>query len=113
MKDANIPGEFIREGLTAVISVKVVFFRFNGVIVMGWLGQVPEPEFEGQTKTRLGNPEVRQVVDAVVSDSLQTFFEWNPAVLSDVCSKAFEAQSAAVAAKAAREMVTERDLDLG
>ena len=42
--------------------------------------KVPEPEFEGQTKTRLGNPEVRQIVDSVVSDSLITLFEWNPQV---------------------------------
>jgi DNA gyrase subunit B len=88
IKETNIPGEFIREGLTAVISVKV-----------------PEPEFEGQTKTRLGNPEVRQVVDIVVSEALQTLFDWKPQVLIDICSKAMDAQSAALAAKAARDMV--------
>jgi len=93
IKDVSIPGEFLREGLTAVISVKV-----------------PEPEFEGQTKTRLGNPEVRSVVDAVVSEQLQTLFEWNPQLLSDVCNKALEAQSAAVAAKAARDMVRRKSL---
>lgn len=85
---ANIPGEFIREGLTAVVSVKV-----------------PEPEFEGQTKTRLGNPEVRVIVDSVLCDALQTIFEWNPALIGAICNKAMAAQTAAIAAKAAREMV--------
>ena len=59
----NIPGEYVREGLTAVISVKV-----------------PDPEFEGQTKTRLGNPEVRQIVDGIVSEGLATILDWNPTV---------------------------------
>lgn len=89
----NIPGEFLREGLTAVVNVKV-----------------PEPEFEGQTKTRLGNPEVRQIVDSVVSDSLITLFEWSPQVLTAVCAKAMEAQAAALAAKAARDMVRRKSL---
>eukprot|EP00596_Hydrurales_sp_CCMP1899_P008502 CAMPEP_0119044612 /NCGR_PEP_ID=MMETSP1177-20130426/32989_1 /TAXON_ID=2985 /ORGANISM="Ochromonas sp, Strain CCMP1899" /LENGTH=676 /DNA_ID=CAMNT_0007015007 /DNA_START=402 /DNA_END=2432 /DNA_ORIENTATION=- len=89
----NIPGEFLREGLTAVVNVKV-----------------PEPEFEGQTKTRLGNPEVRQIVDSVVSDSLITLFEWSPQVLVAVCAKAMEAQAAALAAKAARDMVRRKSL---
>jgi DNA gyrase subunit B len=85
----SIPGEFIREGLTAVVSVKVA-----------------EPEFEGQTKTRLGNPEVRHIVDSVVCDALQTLFEWNPAVFGAICNKALAAQAASMAAKAAREMVS-------
>lgn len=89
----NIPGEFLREGLTAVVSVKV-----------------PEPEFEGQTKTRLGNPEVRQIVDTIVTDTLQTIFEWNPSILSSICTKAMEAQAAALAAKAARDMVRRKSL---
>lgn len=94
VKDGNnIPGEFVREGLTAVVSVKV-----------------PEPEFEGQTKTRLGNPEVRQIVDAVVADALQTLFEWQPQVFLDICNKAIEAQAAAVAAKAARDLVRRKSL---
>mmetsp|Transcript_2390 Transcript_2390/g.4235 ORF Transcript_2390/g.4235 Transcript_2390/m.4235 type:complete len:805 (+) Transcript_2390:51-2465(+) len=93
LKDVSIPGEFIREGLTAVVSVKV-----------------PEPEFEGQTKTRLGNPEVRQIVDGVVSDALQTLFEWHPHVFNAICSKALAAQAASVAAKAAREMVRRKSL---
>jgi len=93
IKDVSIPGEFIREGLTAVVSVKV-----------------PEPEFEGQTKTRLGNPEVRQIVDVVVADALTTLFEWNPSVFNAILAKAMAAQAASVAAKAAREMVRRKSL---
>ena len=89
----NIPGEFLREGLTGVISVKV-----------------PEPEFEGQTKTRLGNPEVRTIVDAVVQEALATLFDWNPSVVAVIVSKALDAQNAALAAKAAREMVRRKSL---
>ena len=66
---------------------------------------MPEPEFEGQTKTRLGNPEVRQIVDEVVSNALQVLFEWQPVLLSAICMKALSAQNAAIAARAAREMV--------
>jgi len=90
---SNIAGEFLREGLTAVVSVKV-----------------PDPEFEGQTKTRLGNPEVRQIVDTVVSDALVTLFEWNPTILNAIFNKAMEAQSASLAAKAARELVRRKSL---
>ena len=79
--------------MTAVVSVKV-----------------PEPEFEGQTKTRLGNPEVRTIVDSIVSDSMATLFEWNPTVLNAILNKALEAQNAALAAKAAREMVRRKSL---
>ena len=89
----NIPGEYLREGLTAVVSVKV-----------------PEPEFEGQTKTRLGNPEVRQIVDSIVTDKLNTFFDFNPNILGLIISKALDAQAAALAAKAARELVRRKSL---
>ena len=60
---------FFAQGLTAVISVKV-----------------PEPEFEGQTKNRLGNPEVRGIVDAVVNEELVKVFEWHPKVLLYSCT---------------------------
>lgn len=59
----------------------------------------------GQTKTRLGNPEVRSIVDSIVSDALVTLFEWNPQTLQSIVSKAIEAQTAALAAKAARDLV--------
>jgi DNA gyrase subunit B len=67
--------------------------------------KVPDPEFEGQTKTRLGNPEVRTLVDSVVSEALHTHFEWHPALAKAVCGKALAAQAASVAARAARDMV--------
>ncbi len=92
-KEGNVPGEYCREGLTAVVSVKV-----------------PEPEFEGQTKTRLGNPEVREIVDSVVKECLNTLFDWHPDVLLLIGSKAMQAQAAAAAAKAARDMVRRKSL---
>ncbi|CAM9650298.1 unnamed protein product, partial [Phaeothamnion confervicola] len=89
----NLGGEFIREGLTAVISVKI-----------------PEPEFEGQTKNRLGNPEVRPIVDSVVGEELVRIFEWNPKILGAIIDKASSAAAAAAAAKAARDMVRRKSL---
>lgn len=72
--------------------------------------KVPEPEFEGQTKTRLGNPEIRQLVDSIATDALTTIFEWNTSVLNSIATKALEAQNAALAAKAARDMVRRKTL---
>ncbi|MGB9803828.1 ATP-binding protein, partial [Desulfofundulus sp.] len=73
----TLTGEDIREGLTAVISVKV-----------------PEPQFEGQTKTKLGNSEVRGIVDTVVADGLATFLEENPGVARKILEKAITAARA-------------------
>lgn len=86
-KDTALSGEHVREGLTCIISVKV-----------------PNPEFEGQTKTRLGNPEVRRVVDQCVQEHISEYLELHPATLDLILSKALSAQKAAMAAKNARDL---------
>ncbi|XP_024019625.1 DNA gyrase subunit B, chloroplastic/mitochondrial [Morus notabilis] len=92
-KDLTLSGEHVREGLTCVISVKV-----------------PNPEFEGQTKTRLGNPEVRKVVDQSVQEYLTEYLELHPDVLDSILSKALNALKAALAAKRARELVRQKSV---
>ncbi|KAL9237915.1 hypothetical protein vseg_012408 [Gypsophila vaccaria] len=92
-KDLTLSGEHIREGLTCVISVKV-----------------PNPEFEGQTKTRLGNPEVRKVVDQCVQEYITEYLELHPDVLDNILSKAMNALKAALAAKRARELVRQKSV---
>ena len=82
-----LSGEDIREGLTAIISVKI-----------------EEPQFEGQTKQKLGNSEARAAVDAIVSEQLTYFLEQNPAVAKIICEKSFLAMRARYAARKAREM---------
>ena len=84
--DKNLSGEDCREGLTAIISVKL-----------------REPQFEGQTKGKLGNTEMRQVVSAIVTDKLTTYFEENPQVARTIIEKAITASRAAEAARKARE----------
>ncbi|MEX1324035.1 MAG: DNA topoisomerase (ATP-hydrolyzing) subunit B [Synechococcaceae cyanobacterium] len=91
--DANLAGENIREGLTAVLSVKV-----------------PEPEFEGQTKTKLGNTEVRGIVDTLVGEALAEFLEFNPSVIDLILEKAIQAFNAAEAARRARELVRRKSV---
>ena len=87
-KDGNLQGEDIREGITAVVSVKV-----------------KEPQFEGQTKTKLGNSEVTGVVQAMVNDALSTFLEENPNVAKAILEKCVSASRAREAARKARELV--------
>ncbi|AFZ42371.1 DNA gyrase, B subunit [Halothece sp. PCC 7418] len=91
--DSNLAGENIREGLTAVISVKV-----------------PEPEFEGQTKTKLGNTEVRGIVDSLVGETLTEFLDFNPNVADAIIEKAVQAFKAAEAARRARELVRRKSV---
>ena len=88
LKDASISGDDIREGLTAVISVKI-----------------QQPQFEGQTKTKLGNTEVKGIVEAIVNDKLGQFLEENPVVARKVIFKAVEAARARDAARKARDLV--------
>ncbi|XP_019188056.1 PREDICTED: DNA gyrase subunit B, chloroplastic/mitochondrial-like [Ipomoea nil] len=90
-KDISLSGEHVREGLSCVISVKV-----------------PNPEFEGQTKTRLGNPEVRKVVEQSINEYLSEFLELHPNVLDSILSKSLNALKAALAAKRARELVRQK-----
>ena len=87
-KDGNLQGEDIREGITAVISVKV-----------------REPQFEGQTKTKLGNSNVAGVVQALVNDALSTFLEENPNIAKAILEKCVSASRAREAARKARELV--------
>ena len=85
--EQNLSGEDIREGLVAIISVKI-----------------PEPQFEGQTKQKLGNSEARGAVDSVVSEQLTYFLEQNPTVARQICDKAILAQRAREAARKARDL---------
>ena len=85
--DANLSGEDIREGLTAIISVKI-----------------GDPQFEGQTKQKLGNSEARGAVESIVSEQLTYFLEQNPAVAKTICEKSILAQRARDAARKARDL---------
>ena len=85
--EAALSGEDIREGLTAIISVKIA-----------------EPQFEGQTKQKLGNSEARGAVDSVVSEQLTYFLEQNPTVAKTICEKSLLAQRAREAARKARDL---------
>lgn len=85
--EPNLSGEDIREGLTAIISVKI-----------------EDPQFEGQTKQKLGNSEARGAVDSIVSEQLTYFLELNPTVAKSICEKSILAQRAREAARKARDL---------
>ena len=87
----SLSGDDFREGLTAVISVKV-----------------QEPQFEGQTKTKLGNGEIKGIVDGILYDGIQAFLEQNPSTGKRIIEKAAEAARARIAAKKARELVRKK-----
>ncbi len=87
-KDTNLTGEDLKEGLTCVVSIKLA-----------------SPQFEGQTKTKLGNSEVKGVVDSVIYDGLLAALDEDPAILKPVVEKAIKARQAREAAKKARELV--------
>ncbi|MFU8947335.1 DNA topoisomerase (ATP-hydrolyzing) subunit B [Mycetocola zhadangensis] len=92
-KDDNLSGDDVREGLTAVISVKLA-----------------EPQFEGQTKTKLGNTEAKAFVQKVVGDQLGDWFGRNPAQAKEIIRKAFQAATARMAARKARETARRKGL---
>jgi len=85
--ETNLSGEDIREGLTAIISIKL-----------------EEPQFEGQTKQKLGNSEARGAVDSILSEQLTYFLEQNPATAKNICEKSILAQRARAAARKARDL---------
>ncbi|MGP1415496.1 MAG: DNA topoisomerase (ATP-hydrolyzing) subunit B [Treponema sp.] len=85
-KEEKLAGEDVRAGLTAIISVKV-----------------PEPQFEGQTKTKLGNSEVRSIVDSIFSEKLTLYFEQNPQTIEKILEKCVAEASARIAARKAKE----------
>ena len=96
-KDANLTGDDIREGLAAVLSVKVA-----------------EPQFEGQTKTKLGNTEVKSFVQKICNEQLSHWFEANPAEAKTVVNKAVSSAQARIAARKARELVRRKSAtDIG
>lgn len=94
LKDAlKVTSEDIKEGLSAIISVKI-----------------PEPQFEGQTKTKLGNSEVKGIVDSIVSSALSTFFEENPKIARLMIEKMLSAAHAREAARKARDLVRRKSI---
>jgi DNA gyrase subunit B len=93
----SLLGEDIREGIAAVVSVKV-----------------PQPQFEGQTKTKLGNSEIKGIVEAVVNEYMMQFFEENPAQAKVICNKSIDGARARIAARKAKELTRRKSpLDIG
>ena len=92
-KEENLSGEDVREGISAVISVKL-----------------PDPQFEGQTKAKLGNSETRSIVERVVNNNLSTFLEENPKIGKIILTKALSARRAREAARKARDLTRKRSI---
>ncbi len=93
LQGKKLSSEDVREGLTAIISIKI-----------------PQPQFEGQTKTKLGNSEVKGIVDSIVSESLSAYFEENPSVAKTIIGKCVDASRAREAARKARELVRRKNV---
>jgi DNA gyrase subunit B len=92
-KDVKLSSEDVREGLCAVLALKV-----------------PEPQFEGQTKTKLGNSEIKGIVDSMVFEALTTYFEENPKIAALITDKSVNAAKAREAARKARELVRRKNI---
>lgn len=88
LKSGGLTGDDVREGLTAIVSIKI-----------------PEPQFEGQTKTKLGNSELKGIIDSIVSSCLTEFFEENPQIAKKIATKAADAAKARIAASKAKDLV--------
>jgi DNA gyrase subunit B len=93
LKEVTLGGDDVREGLTAVVSVKL-----------------PEPQFEGQTKAKLGNTEVKGIVESIVGEGLRTFFEENPAVARKIVDKCIATARAREAARKARDLARRKSI---
>jgi DNA gyrase subunit B len=93
LKEISLGGDDVREGLTAVVSVKL-----------------PEPQFEGQTKAKLGNTEAKGIVESVVGEGLRTFFEENPAVARKIVEKCVSTARAREAARKARDLARRKSI---
>ena len=91
-KNGSLTGDDVREGLTAIVSIKIA-----------------NPQFEGQTKTKLGNSEVKGLVDSVVTSALSEFFEENPSVANKIIAKAVDSAKARLAAKKAKDLVRRKN----
>ena len=92
LKNGNLSGDDVREGITAIVSIKI-----------------GEPQFEGQTKTKLGNSEVKGFVDSAATVALAEFFEENPSVARKIMSKALDSAKARLAAKKAKDLVRRKN----
>ncbi|MGD9276615.1 MAG: DNA topoisomerase (ATP-hydrolyzing) subunit B [Candidatus Pacearchaeota archaeon] len=92
LKQGSLSGDDVREGITAIVSIKI-----------------GDPQFEGQTKTKLGNSEVKGFVDSIASSALSEFFEENPAVAKKITSKALDSAKARLAAKKAKDLVRRKN----
>ena len=91
--DSNLTGDDVREGLTAIVSVKI-----------------PDPQFEGQTKEKLGNSEVQSTVQSIVNDKLMEWFEFNPKFAKTIVEKSLQASRAREAARKARELTRRKSI---